>query len=1033
MFARYVLADLLRNPRRTLSTTVGVLLGIGLFCAVLFFVDGLSASMTQRAVAPLPIDMQRVLTAPMAGDLRLQLIVEPTGPAKPGDLIQIRLELVNRGKTPTNEVTVRSAPSEGLAYLQGSALVGGQIVATGADNPFAKGLAKAGLNIGTVAPGQTVVLSYQATVLAALDISALAFASKFSTREAVFPIEANADEQMSLDDLAAAIRELDGVAFAEPLSFVDVAPGALSADTTVEGPARVFGFDPGYLAHDATIKIVEGSQVAGEAMISAEAAVALSAGVGDLVSLALPDGTQLDARVSGIVDLTQARSLFTSRQGADFETFIYVPHSLVIDPELFARVVVPAFERAATSRGERVKSPPVREVDIGVDRELLNAEPGVALGQTQRIAEAISQIAGEQDFLLDNISNTLAVARDDAMVAKRMFVFLGAPGAMLAAMLAAYAGIVLGSTQRRERATLRMRGASRRQLLAMLAMRVSCITVAGASIGVGLGYASAAAVIGQATLARATVGSLLISAVLGTVVGLLATGAALYMTGRRSIDREINEDRARLWMRVAAWRRYFLDLVAIGVVAVATAAVVTTSGFEGTPGSVYVGRSVNLPLALLFLPLGVWVAGSFFGGRIFAWFLGRPQAAEPGYLDRPLALLYRSSLQRRSGSLVDIAVILGLIVALATSVAVFTSSYDAAKAADARYTVGSDVRISPSPASERKYSSDDAGSFVVGGVDAVAAVVYGVHNVILRSNRTSDVANLAALEPLTYAQVAPLDDTHFSSGSAGNDLTMLAEDPDAILLSADMASFLKTGMGDSLRVLLARGTSEQVEIEMTVMGLFERLPGFPEGADALMNIGRYEGMVASTRPAFFFVQTTDRSDEALADVLTKINAGPGVGGMLQIDTRLTALAKDQSSLAALNIGGLLKLDAAYALAMGTVTIAIFVFGLMLQRRREYVTLRALGMEPAAIRSLIAAEAGTAAFAGCLVGVPVGLIMAYYLINVLRPLFVLDPPYLVPIGSLSMVTGSIMVAAALTSLAASSLVNWLRATELLRDE
>ena len=64
MLARYVWADLVRNPRRTLSTTVGVMLGVGLSCAVLFFVDGLSASMTQRAVAPLPIDMQRVLTTP---------------------------------------------------------------------------------------------------------------------------------------------------------------------------------------------------------------------------------------------------------------------------------------------------------------------------------------------------------------------------------------------------------------------------------------------------------------------------------------------------------------------------------------------------------------------------------------------------------------------------------------------------------------------------------------------------------------------------------------------------------------------------------------------------------------------------------------------------------------------------------------------------------------------------------------------------------------------------------------------------------
>lgn len=1034
MFVRFVLADLVRNPRRTLSTTVGVLLGIGLFCAVLFFVDGLSASMTQRAVAPLPIDMQRVLTTPLAKDLELRLMVEPTGHAQPGDVIQIQLELMNNGKTPANEVTVRSAPSEALAYVAGSAVVESELVAAGTDNPFAKGLAQAGLNIGAVEPGTSVHLGYQATVLTARDVSPEAFASAFSTREAVFPIEANADAPMALAELTALIRELDGVAFAEQLSFVDLAPGALTAGTSIVAPPRVFGFDAGYFAHDKTIKIVEGAQTEGAAMISVEAATELSVGVGDSVSLALPDKSQMTARISGILDLSQARSLFTSRRGADLETFSYRPHVVVIDSAQFAKVIVPAFERAATTTGRRLKNPPVREVDIGVERELLDAEPGVALGQTQRIAAAISSVGGAgRDFLLDNISNTLTVARDDAMVAKRMFVFLGAPGAMLAAMLAAYAGVVLGSTQRRERATLRMRGASRSHLLSMLALRVSCITAAGALAGAALGYASAAAVIGHDALTRATMTSLLISAVLGALVGLLATGAALYLTGRRSIDLEINEDRARLWRRLPAWRRYLLDVAAMVAVAAATVFVIMTSGFKGTPGTIYDARSVELPLALLFLPLGFWVAGSFFGGRILGWALTRPQAEGSGYLDRPLALLYRSSVRRRSESLVDAAIILALIVSLATSVAVFTASYDEAKAVDARFTLGSDLRITPGPASERIYRSDDAASFAVPGVGTVAPVVFGGHTAVLRSSRAAELINLAAVDPATYAQVAPLDDSHFSSGSAREAMNMLADQPNGVLVSNDLASFLTIAAGDKVRVLLARNTAENVMIEMDVIGMFERLPGFPDGAQALMNIGRHEAMVASTRPAFFLLQTTDRSDAALADVATALARGPGADGMLQIDTRLTTLAKEQSSLAALNIGGLLRLDSAYALAMGTVTIAIFVFGLMLQRRREYVTLRALGMQPAAIRSLIAAEAGTAVLAGCATGIPVGLIMAYYFVNVLRPLFVLTPPYLVPFGSLALVAASILVTTIVTSAAASSLVNRMRATELLRDD
>lgn len=83
--------------------------------------------------------------------------------------------------------------------------------------------------------------------------------------------------------------------------------------------------------------------------------------------------------------------------------------------------------------------------------------------------------------------------------------------------------------------------------------------------------------------------------------------------------------------------------------------------------------------------------------------------------------------------------------------------------------------------------------------------------------------------------------------------------------------------------------------------------------------------------------------------------------------------------------------------MGTVATAIFVFGLLLQRRREYVTFRAQGLQPRANRVLISAEAATVAVAGCVSGVAVGLVMGVYFIKVLRPLFVLSPPYHVPKG------------------------------------
>lgn len=295
--------------------------------------------------------------------------------------------------------------------------------------------------------------------------------------------------------------------------------------------------------------------------------------------------------------------------------------------------------------------------------------------------------------------------------------------------------------------------------------------------------------------------------------------------------------------------------------------VIATSGFQGVPGSVYVGRAVQLPLALLALPIGAWVAGSFLGGRLVALVLARTEAADP---DRPFALLYRSSVIHRSWSLAEVAIILGLIVALGTSIAVFATSYDGAKATDARYTVGSDLRITPDPAGGQSYHSSDAVGFAVEGITAVMPLVYSVHNVILRSDRTSDIASLAAVDPLALARIAPLDDRHFPGRTAATAMQDLAANPRAILLSTDMSQFLRARVGTKMRVLLARGSTAQTEIELKIIGLYDRLPGFPEGADALMNLSAFSAAEPTTGPAFFLARTADQTDATLGQVLASV-------------------------------------------------------------------------------------------------------------------------------------------------------------------
>ena len=1035
MLASYVVADLVRNPRRTLSTMVGVVLGVGLFCGVLFFIDGLSASMTQRAVAPLPLDMQRIVTERVGGTIVLSQTFQTPGALPPGARSRVRLELRNTSDVAANEVTLRSQPGRDIGFIAGSAEVDGTRITGFTDNPFAHGPGKTGYNVGTVGPGATRRITFlvQAGTGGAVLTDATVRTS-YSSREAVTPTAANEPPLVALDGLVGTISAIDGVAWAAQLSLGDLGADALSSGpTTSPGPTKVFGFDAAYAAHDDTIKIVEGAVTPRGAVLSAEAASSLGVHVGDTATVRLPDASSVEVKVSGIADLSRARSLFSSRRGGDLETFAYARNSIVVSPEVFGTTVLPAYERAATTRGSRLKSPPVREIDVRLERHLLDSDPARAVAETQRIGTAITSVANHQDYLLDNISNTLTVAAADARVAKRLFVFLGVPGGFLAAMLAAYAGTLLAEAQRRERATLRIRGASRRHLLVMLAFRTAILTGIGSAIGLAVGYLAAATILGRGSLDRASPSSLFTSALIGSIGGFIATGLALHLTGRRSIDREINEDRARLVQRPPLWRRAMLDIVGLVVIAIGTVLALGVGAFDGAPGSVYFGRAVHLDLPLLVLPVAVWIAGSLLAARAFGSLLRRTQPHTKPALGRPLPALFRLSVGRRPWAISNGAVMVSLIVGLATSLAAFTASYDSAKVLDARYANGSDIRITPGPTAHRTYTIADGNRFTTAGVAGVTPVIYGRQNVILRSGRTSDPANLAAIDPADYPRIAPVSDADFGSGTAADAMAALATDPRAVFLSRDMAAFLKAKPGDSLFVLLARATAEQTDVEFRVKGLFERLPGFPDGADALMAIEQHAAQVPTKAPDFFLAAASGGGDAGLERAVSALERGPAASDSLHIDTRRTTLARDQSSLAALNIAGLVALDSSFALSMAVVTAAVFVFGLLLQRRREYITLRAQGLEPRTIRLLIGAEAGTVTLAGTLAGLLVGVAMGYYFVTVLRPLFVLTPRYVLPWGTAGILAALVLVATIVSAVAGSRLVNGLQPTELLRDE
>ncbi|MEO7398274.1 MAG: FtsX-like permease family protein [Ilumatobacteraceae bacterium] len=1032
----YTRRDLLRNPWRTLTTLGGVALGVALFSGVLFFVDAAAATMTRRAVAPLALDMQRVLSTPLGQSLSLTEQLSVGGPLTPGQQVVITLEVVNDGADPANEVVIKDVPATSLVYVAESTTLNGHAIADlEGQSPLAHGPGRIGLNIGTVSPGQTVTLTY--AVRATSDVGAveeLPLRGTVSSREAVVPIAANGPRPVGLEQLATPIADIPGVAAADALSFVDLASGSLRAGALVlPDPVRVFAFDQRYVEHYPSIRITAGSFAPDAVMLSAEASRGLEATAGTIVELLLPgDVASLSLPVSGVTDLSRAKPLFSSRKSSKFEDFLYVANAVVVSQATFEGMINPAFQAANAARGSITRNEPVREIDVLVDRSALPADPAGALKLTQAIARSIEGVAPGQDHLIDNISNTLEVARDDAVVGKRMFVFLGLPAALLAAVLAAYAASIHAAAQRREQATLRLHGADRRALLRVLVGKAFVLAGAGAVLGTALGYASVSVILGRETITAAATPEIVRSALIAMVMGLVITGLALYLPARRALARPVADERREIVVHdVPAWRRRRLDIVLLLLAIAWQFAAQQAGAFDAPVASVTAGETVSLPSALLLAPMVVWFSGVFVCGRGFEAVTSRLPLPNNGFGPVGRGTLLRS-LRRRPREIVNGVVSVGLVVAFGLSLALFAATYDDAKAADARLTVGSDLRITPSPDDADPQPREFAVDLRVGGVDTVTPVVFELDNAVLIGPFDQDRRDLAALDTEGFASVAPLSDLLFSGQSATDALAILGSVPNGVLVDSQTHDDLAVEKGDDVQVLLARGTDNQITETLHVVGVFDRFPGFPRGVHLVMNLAYYQESTGLTDVDYFLARTTDHSHAGLSRAVEALESGPGARRPISIDSTETTFDRDQSSLTALNVNGLVDLNSLYTLLMTAAAVAIFVFGLTLHRRREYVIMRAQGASQRELRMVVLGESVGVAIGGLAAGMVVGAGMGYMFVQVLRPLFVLDPILAFPILDVARLVGASMAASLASALTASAFLRRLQPAELLRE-
>jgi putative ABC transport system permease protein len=1022
---RYTLRDLVRNPRRSLASVLGVALAVGLFSGIVFFVDSSAASMTQRAIAPVTIDMQAGLSQPLASALSLTETIDAAGALATGQVATITLAVTNNAGQPATGVVVTDQPPAPLVYIPASTRLDGVAIPAGDQpNPLADGLL-----LGPVPAHGTRTVTYQARASAPVaGPHALAWRGTALSQQDPVPAAANAAAALTWPELQARVAAVRGVRTAELLASADLPAASLaSGQRKLSEPLRLLAFDPVYLNNHPMVRLSGGQYSAGLALVSPATAVALGIQPGSSLSLFLPGRPQpLQMTAGGIADFSAANALFTSRNPETEGEFAQVPNVLVVSPDLFLSQVLPALRADAATASPVLKSPPYLEVDVGIDRARLVTDPALALTTTQGLKRTLERLAPGQVRVTDNLSRALSSARSDVVLAKALFLFLGLPGVLLAGYLSRYAGSLLAQAQRRERATLRARGVQSGHLLRVLTYNTIAVSLVGSLLGLGLGAAALLGIFGSNSIAAAPAQSLALSAGLSLAAGLLTTALAIYLPGRRSLARETGEERREMEAPAArpAWLRIRLDLILLAAAAIVAGITYLAGGFKPTGSE---GQAVSLSFYALLTPLLAWLGGTLLGARLALGMVARLPDRRHGRFGRLVGGTLSRSVRRRSPALGAGVIAVSLAVAFGTSLAIFAASYEAEQQLGARFVVGSDMRVTPSALSRQPGTFSR--QLQVPGVSGVSPVAETQNALV-----GTDKKNLVAVDAGNLASVADMRDSFFNGTTAERAMSALRADPAAVLVATEMASTFNIQPGDQVKVQLRDAAGNTVPVTLHTAGLFFNFPGFPQGVDLVGNLAYYQSATGIQSADFFLLRTTASDPASLTRVAEAIRTGPGRAVPLQVQTTTTAFNLDQSSLASLNLRGLGSLESAYTVLMSAGAVAVFVFGLLLQRRKEFVTMSALGIRMAQLRALVLGEAGLVAVISLAIGAVVGTAMAVMFVRILSPLFTVGAGAMAfPAGRLSLLGGAVLLAMLLAAWLAAASLSRLNPVELLREE
>ncbi len=762
-----------------------------------------------------------------------------------------------------------------------------------------------------------------------------------------------------------------GVRTALPVDFGTVAGFEATTGTTVQttGAGAVVGYPAGYLAAFPTeIRDLVGARTG--VLVFQQTAANLHVAPGGRVTVKRLGLPPVELTVDGVVDLPDINNLFQKVGAPPQSQPSAPPDNVILVPQDQWHQL---FDPLATSHPELVSH------QIHVDlKSALPSDPSAAYADVVGHVHNLELALTGQVVVGDNLGATLAAARSDALYAQILFLFLGAPGAVLAGLLTHTVAASGADRRRREQALLRTRGATTQQLIRLGVAEAALVTVVGSALGLAGAVVVSRIAFGHSTGA---VGVSLTWAWLASLGGLvIATAAMAVPAWRDARDVSVVAARRTVGRRSSPrWQRLWLDAICV-VASLVVFWMTSRNGFklvlvvEGV-------TTISVNYWSFLAPALMWVGAGLLISRIASAVLARGRrviAALTTPISAGLADTVAASMSRQRQLIGRGVTLVAMTAAFAASTAVFNSTYQQQAEVDAVLSNGADVTVTEAP------NASLAGD-VVGRLRSVA----GVNKVTPLLHRFAYVGNdlqdIYGVNAPTIVADGRLQDAYFRGGSATSLMATLASRPDAALVSLETVKDFQLNPGDAIRLRLQNGATKQyADVPFTYVGVVTEFPTAPKDSFIITNADYIAQQTASDHVGTYLIDTA-HGDSTI--VTKRVQALVGTAATVSdVAVERGAIG---SSLTSVEMAGLTRVELGFALTLAAAAAGLVLWLGLNERRRTFAIAAALGATRRQLGGFVWTEAAYVTIGGLLTGAAGAWALTGILIKILTGVF--DPP------------------------------------------